>query len=201
MVSEKKKKGLHLKFGDLKWKPGTLDGYVISQKITKRSSTIIRGPQMESGALRRLSGSLITLLWNLYDGRLHSNDGPLKCSFMGSYTSWARGRLSPCNPQPSSHKPWVGGFCSVSFVSLIFSWDDLFYKKCNFGEQKMQFFAKNAILVKRCQFRSAPRSKMSSDCTPGIACDKFSPAPLWPRKTAAPLNKIYPQFVKTDKRF
>ena len=31
---------------------------------------------------------------------------------------------------------------------------------------------------------------MSSDCTPGIACDKFSPAPLWPRKIAALLNKI-----------
>ena len=52
--SPKKKKDPHPKFGDLKWKPGTLDGYVVSPKITKKSSTIIQGPQIESGALRRL---------------------------------------------------------------------------------------------------------------------------------------------------
>ena len=31
---------------------------------------------------------------------------------------------------------------------------------------------------------------MSSDCTQGIACDNFSPARLWLRKIAAPLNII-----------
>ena len=31
---------------------------------------------------------------------------------------------------------------------------------------------------------------MSSDCTQGIARDKFSLARLWLRKIAAPLNKI-----------
>ena len=88
---------------------------------------------------------------------------------------WARGRLPPVIPSPG----W-GGSCSVSFVSLTFSWDDLFYS----------IRAKNANLVKSCQFRSASRFEMSSDCTPGIACDKFSPAPLWPKKIVAPLNKI-----------
>ena len=170
MVSEKK--SLHPKFGDLKWKLGTLNGYVVSPKITKRSSTINRCPQMESGTLRRLSGSFIALLWDLYDRPLHSHDGLLKCSFTGFYTAMGPGQIASCNPQLSSYKPWVGGCCSVSFVSLTFSWDDLFHS----------IRAKNAILVKSCQFRSASRSKMSSDCTPGIACNKFSPAPLWPRK-------------------
>ena len=166
MVSEKK--DLHPKLGDLKWKPEALDGYVVSPQITKRSSTMIRGSQMKSWALQRLSGSLTTLLWDLYDG-------PRKCSFMRSYTAVGPGQIAPCNPQP-----WVGGSCCVSFVSLTFSWDDLFYS----------IRAKNAISVKSCQLRSAPRFEMSSDCTPGIACDKFSPAPLWPRKIAAPLSKI-----------
>ena len=31
---------------------------------------------------------------------------------------------------------------------------------------------------------------MSSDCTRGIACDKFSPARLWLKKIVSPLNKI-----------
>ena len=65
----------------------------------------------------------------------------------------------------------------MSFVSLTFSWDDLFYS----------IRAKNVILA---QFRSASLSTMSSDCTQGIACDKFSPARLWLRKIAAPSNKI-----------
>ena len=60
VVSEKK--GLYPKFGDLKWKLGTLDGSVTSPKITKRSSTIIRGLQMESGALQQLRESLTSLL-------------------------------------------------------------------------------------------------------------------------------------------
>ena len=97
-----KKNDLYLKLGDLKWKPGTLDGYVASPKITKRSSTIIRGPQMESGALRQLRESLTTLLWDLYDG------SP-KCSFMDSYTPMGPGQIVPCNPQPPSFKPWMGG--------------------------------------------------------------------------------------------
>ena len=88
VVSKKEKKDLHPKFGDLKWKPGALDGYVVSRQITKRSSTIIRGYQMKSWALRRSSGSLTTLLWDLYDG--HTAMGP--------------GQIAPCNPQP-----WVGG--------------------------------------------------------------------------------------------
>ena len=92
---------LYPKFGDLQWKPGTLDGYVVSLKITKKSSTIIRGPQMESGALRRLSGSLTTLLWDLYDG-------PLKCFFMGSYTAMGPRQIALCNPQSPSHKLCVG---------------------------------------------------------------------------------------------
>ena len=173
MVS--KKKGLHPKFGDLKRKPGTFEGYVASPKITKRSSTIIRGLQMESGALRQLRESLTTLLWDLYDG-------PLKCSFMDSYTpSMSPGQITPCNPQPPSFKLWMGGgSCSVSFVSLTFIWDDLFYS----------IRAKNVILAKSCPFRSASLSTMSSDCTQGIACDKFSAARLWLRKIAAPLNKI-----------
>ena len=91
----RKKKDLHPKFGDLKWKRGTLDGYVVSPKITKRSSTIIRGPQMESGALRRLSGSLTTLLWYFYDGPLHSHDGSLTCLSWAPTQPWARGRLPP----------------------------------------------------------------------------------------------------------
>ena len=99
VVSEKK--GLYPKFGDLKWKPGTLDGYVTSPKITKRSSTIIRGLQMESGAVRQLRESLTSLLWDVYDG-------PLKCSFMGSYTPMGPGQIAPCNPQPPSFKPWMG---------------------------------------------------------------------------------------------
>ena len=86
-----KKKGFHPKFGDLKWKPGTLDGYVASPKITKRSSTKIRGLQMESGALRQLRGSLTTPLWDLYDG-------PRKCLFMDSYTPMGPGQIAPCNP-------------------------------------------------------------------------------------------------------
>ena len=110
-LSDLRKKGLHPTFGDLKWKPGTLDGYVASPKITKRSSTIIRGIQMESGALRQLRESFTTLLWDLYDG-------PLKCSFMDSYTPMGLGQISPCNLQPPSYKPWMGGSCSVSFVSL-----------------------------------------------------------------------------------
>ena len=68
----------------------------------------------------------------------------------------------------------------MSFVSLTFSWDDLFYS----------IRATNVILAKSCQFCSASLSTMSSDCTQGIACDKFSPARLWLRKIAAPLNKI-----------
>ena len=100
VVSEKK--GLHPKFGDLKWKPETLDGYVASPKITKRSSSIIRGLQMASGALRQLRGSLTTLLGDLYDW-------PLKCSFMDSYTPVDPGQIAPCNPQPLSFKPWLGG--------------------------------------------------------------------------------------------
>ena len=72
------------------------------QKITKRSYTIIRGLQMESGAFRQLKGSLTTLLWDLYDG-------PLKCSFMDSYTPMGPGQIAPCNPQPPSCKPWMGG--------------------------------------------------------------------------------------------
>ena len=150
-----KKKGLHSKFGDLKWKPGTIDGYVASPKITKRSSTIIRGLQMESGALRQLRGSLTTLLRDLYDG-------PLKYSFMDSYTPMGPGQIAPCNPQPPSFKPWMG----------------------------YSIRAKNVTLAKSCQFRFASRSTMPSDCTQGIACDKFSPVRLWLRKIAAPLNEI-----------
>ena len=133
---------------------------------------------MESGALRRLSGSLTTLLWDLYDRPLHR--WAPKMLFHGLLHSHGPGADCPLLSPALSHKPWVGESCSVSFVSLTFSWDDLFYNNR----------AKNAILVKSCQFRSASRSKMSSDCTPGIACDKFSPAHLWPRKIAAPLNKI-----------
>ena len=145
-----------------------------SPKITKRSSTIIRGFQMASEALRQLRGSPTTLLWDLYDG-------PLKCSFMDSYTPMGPGQISPCNPQPPSFKPWMGGSCSVSFVSLTFSWDDLFYS----------IRAKNVILAKSCQFRSACRSTMSCDCTQGIRLHvMFSPARLWLRKIAAPLNII-----------
>ena len=147
------------------------DGYVASPKITKRSSTIIRGPQMESGALRQLRGSLTTLLWDLYDG-------PLKCSFMDSYTPLGSWQIAPCNPQPPSFKPWMGGSCSVSFVFLTFSWDDLNYSTR----------VKNVIFAKSCQFRSASRSTMSSHCTQGLACDKFLPAHLWLKKIAAPLN-------------
>ena len=69
----------------------------------------------------------------------------------------------------------------MSFVSLTFSRDDLFYG----------IRVKNVILAKSCQFRSASRSTISSDCTQGIACDKFSPARLWLRKIAASLNKIF----------
>ena len=141
---------------------GPLTGYVVFPKITKRSSTIIRGLQMESRALRQLRGSLTTLLWDLYDG-------PLKCSFMDSYTPMGPGQIAPCNPQPPSYKPWMGGSCSVSFVFLTFSWDDLFYS----------IRAKNETLAKSCQFRCASRSTISSACTLGIACDKFSPARLW----------------------
>ena len=159
MVSEKK--DLHPKFGDLKWKPGTLDGYVASPKITKRFSTIIRGFQIKSGALRQLRGSLTTLLWDLYDG-------PLNALSWTSTHPWARGRFPPVIPNPPLISPGLGGSCSVSFVSLTFSWDDLFYS----------IRAKNVILAKSCQFRSASRSTMSSDCTQGIACDKFSPARL-----------------------
>ena len=147
-----------------------------SPKITKRSSTIIRDLQMESGTVRQLRESLTTLLWDLHDG-------PLKCSFMDSYTPMGPGQIAPCNPQPPSFKPWMRGSCSVSFVSLTFSWDDLFYN----------IRAKNVILAKSCQFRSASLSTTSSDCTQGIegiACDKFSPARLWLRKIAAPLYKI-----------
>ena len=68
----------------------------------------------------------------------------------------------------------------MSFVSLTCSWDDLFYS----------IRAKNEILAKSCQFRSASRSAISSAGTQGIACDKFSSARLWLRKIAAPLNKI-----------
>ena len=128
---------------------------------------------MESGTLRQLRRSLTTLLWDLYDG-------PLKCSFMDSYTPMGPEQIAPCNPQPPSYKPWMGRSCSVSSVSLTFNWDDLFYS----------IGAKNVILAKSCQFRSASRSIMSSGCTQGIACDKFSPARLWLRKIAAPLNKI-----------
>ena len=99
VVSEKK--GLYPKFGDLKRKPGTLDGYVTSPKITKRSLTIIWGLQMESGPLRQLRESLTSLLWDLYDG-------PLKCSFIDSYTPMGPGQIAPCNPQPPSFKPWMG---------------------------------------------------------------------------------------------
>ena len=152
---------------------GPLTGCVASPKITKRSSTIIRGLQMASGALRQLRRSLTTLLWDLYDG-------PLKCSFMDSYTPVGPGQIAPCNPQPPLFKPWMGRSFSVSFASLTFSWDDLYYSTR----------VKNVILAKSCQFRSASRSTMSSDCTQGIACDKFSPALLWLRKIAAPLNKI-----------
>ena len=101
VVSEKKK-DLYLKLDDLTWKPGTLDGYVASPKITKRSSTIIRGPQMESGALRQLRESLTTLLWDLYDG-------PPKCSFMDSYTPMDPGQIAPCNPQTPLLSPGWGG--------------------------------------------------------------------------------------------
>ena len=96
-----KKKGLYPKFGDLKWKPGTLDGYVASPKITKKSSTIIRGLQMKSGALRQLRESATTLLWDLHDG-------PLKCSFMDSYTPMGSGQIAPCNPQPALLSPGWG---------------------------------------------------------------------------------------------
>ena len=107
-----RKKGLHPTFGDLKWKPGTLDGYVASPKITKRSSTIIRGLQMESGTLRQLRESLTTLLWGLYDG-------PLKCSFMDSYTLMGPGQIAPCNPQPwTSTHPWPRGRLPV--VCLLY---------------------------------------------------------------------------------
>ena len=84
-----------------------------SPKITKRSSTIIWGLQMESGTLRQLRESLTTLLWGLYDG-------PIKCSKMlvDSYTPMGPGQIAPCNPQSPSFKPWMGGSCSVSFVSL-----------------------------------------------------------------------------------
>ena len=105
------KKGLHPKFGDLKWKPGTLDGYVASPKITIRSSTITRGLQMESGALRQLRGSLTTLLWDLYNG-------PLKCFFMDSYTPMGPGQIAPCNPQPPLISPGWGGGCPV--VCLLY---------------------------------------------------------------------------------
>ena len=57
---------------------------------------------MASGALRQLRGSLITLLWDLYDG-------PLKCSFMDSYTSMGPGHIAPCNPQPPRLNPEWGG--------------------------------------------------------------------------------------------
>ena len=96
-----KKKGLHPKLGDLKWKPGTLDGYVASPEITKRSSTIIRGLQMKAGALRQLRESLTTLLWDLYDG-------PPKCTFMDSYTPMGPGQIAPCNPQPPLLSPGWG---------------------------------------------------------------------------------------------
>ena len=90
---------------------------------------------MESGALRQLRESLTTLLWDLYDG-------PPKCSFMDSYTPMDPGQIAPCNPQLPSFKPWMGGSCSVSFVSLAFSWDDLFYS----------IRAKNVILAKTANF-------------------------------------------------
>ena len=93
---------------------------MISPKITIRSSTIIRGLQMESGTLRQLRESLTSLLWDLYDG-------PLKCSFIDSYTPMGPGQIAPCNPQPPLLSPGWGRSCSVSFVSLTFSWDDLFY--------------------------------------------------------------------------
>ena len=118
VVSEKK--GLYPKFGDLKWKPGTLDGYVTSPKITKRSLTIIWGLQSESGALRQLRGSLTSLLWDLYDGLLNA------LSWTPTHP-WVRGRLPPVIPSPPLLTPGWGRSCSVSFVSLTFSWDDLFY--------------------------------------------------------------------------
>ena len=129
---------------------------------------------MESGALRQLRRSLTTLLWDLYDE-------PLKCSFMDSYTPMGPEQIAPCNPQPPSYKPWMGGgSCSVSFVSLTFSWDDLFY--C--------IGAKNVIWQKASNFvlHLAPQCLLI--VLKGIACDKFSPARLWLRKIAAPLNKI-----------
>ena len=106
-----------------------------SPKITKSSSTIIRGLQMESVALRQLRESLTTLLWDLHDG-------PLKCSFMDSYTPMGPGQIAPCNPSPLLLSPGWGGSCSVSFVSLTFSWDDLFYS----------IRAKNVILAKTANF-------------------------------------------------
>ena len=127
VVSKKEKKGLHPQFSALKWNLGPLDGLVVSEKkvltrnsvtsignrgpltamwplkkITKRSSIIIRGLQMESGAFRQLRGSFTPLLWDLYDG-------PLKCSFMDSYTPMSPGQIAPCNPQPPSFKPWMMG--------------------------------------------------------------------------------------------
>ena len=131
---------------------------MVSPKITKRSSTIIRGPQMECGALRRLSGSLTTLLWDLCDRPYTAMIGPNNALSWAPTQPWARGRLAPVIPSPPLISPGWGS-CSVSFVFLAFSWDDLFYS----------IRAKNAILVKSCQFYSAFRSKMSSDCTPGIA--------------------------------
>ena len=110
-LSGLRKKGLHPKFGDLIWKPGILDGYVASPKMTKRSSTIIRGLQMESGTLRQLRESLTTLLWGLYNG-------PLKCSFMDSYTPMGPGQIAPCNPQPPLLSPGWGGLV----VCLLYPW-------------------------------------------------------------------------------
>ena len=113
---------------------GPLTGYAVFPKIIKRSSTIIRGLQMESVALRQLRGSLTTLLWDL-------DDGLLKYSFMDSYTPMGPGQIAPCNPQPPSYKPWMGGSCSVSFVSLTFSWDNY----STVLEQKMKFWQKVPI--------------------------------------------------------
>ena len=106
-----------------------------SPKITKRSLTIIRGLQMESGPLRQLRESLTSLLWDLYDG-------PLKCSFIDSYTPMGPGQIAPVIPSPPLLSPGWGRCCSVSFVSLTFSWDDLFYS----------IRAKNVILAKTANF-------------------------------------------------
>ena len=57
---------------------------------------------MESVALQQLRESLATLLWDLYDG-------PLKCSFMDSYTPLGPEQIAPYNPQPPLLSPGWGG--------------------------------------------------------------------------------------------